>query len=310
MAVLAIGVRPGSELARAAGLPLNKRGGIITDARMRTEDPSIYAVGDAAEVKDLVFGEPAMIPLAGPANRQGRTAADNIAGRPAVYEGSLGSAVIKLFDLTAASSGMNEKALIARGMRRGTDYDSVLVAQNDHAGYYPGATRLFIKLLFSLPEGRLLGAQALGEKGVDKRMDVLATAMRLNATVRDLAGWSCYAPPTPLPRIREHGGLHGRESASGLDAFAPGIRPVGPGQPAAGRREGRRSAKPRPGRCTSPGELRRRMDFLDKERPVIVFAPSAYGRTACPVCCARRDSRGSPSIRAAWPSTRRSAGTS
>lgn len=275
MAILAIGVRPNSQLAKEAGLPLGKRGGILTDLHMRTEDPSIYAVGDAVEVRDLVFDDPAMIPLAGPANRQGRTAADNIAGKDSRYEGSLGSAIIKLFDLTAASTGMNEKALTARGLIRGKDFDSVLLAQNDHAGYYPGATHLFIKLLFALPDGKVLGAQAFGEKGVDKRMDVLATAMRLNATVHDLTKLElCYAPPYSSAKDPVNmAGFMAVNVLEGLDAFAPWDESWSADSQVLDIREDYElSYQPLPGAVHIPfGQLRERMDSLDKEKPIVIF---------------------------------------
>lgn len=194
--VLAIGVRPNSELAKAAGLNVNGRGGIVVDDHMLTSDPDIYAVGDTVQVQDRIFGDGTMIPLAGPANKQGRIAADNIAGLDATYAGSLGTFVVKVFDMTAASTGVNEKALIKRGLLLGRDYGSVIISQNHHAGYYPGATRMTIKLLFAQDGSRIFGAQIVGQEGVDKRIDTLAVAIRLNATVRDLSQLElAYAPP-------------------------------------------------------------------------------------------------------------------
>lgn len=196
LVILAIGVRPNSELARAAGLALGPRGGILTDEHMLTSDPDIYAVGDAVQVKDRVFGDGAMIPLAGPANKQGRIAADHIAGIESSYQGSLGSGVVQVFDLTAAFTGANEKALVKRGLQRGKDYERLIIVQPSHAGYYPGASYMIIKLLFAQDGSRLFGAQIVGQEGVDKRLDVLAAAIRLGASVRDLAELElAYAPP-------------------------------------------------------------------------------------------------------------------
>jgi len=194
--ILAIGVRPNSSLAQAAGLEVNARGGIIVDEHLRTSDPAIYAVGDVIQVTDLVSGEPAMVPLAGPANKQGRMAADNICGANRSYRGTQGTSIAKVFDLAAATTGANERALIARGMERERDYDFVIVRQNSHAGYYPGAKPLTLKVLYALPSGRLLGAQIVGFEGVDKRIDTLAVVLRAGGTVDDLTELEpAYAPP-------------------------------------------------------------------------------------------------------------------
>jgi NADPH-dependent 2,4-dienoyl-CoA reductase/sulfur reductase-like enzyme/rhodanese-related sulfurtransferase len=190
--ILAIGVRPETGLARAAGLAIGASGGIRVDARQQTSDPSIYAVGDAVEVAHALDGRPVLLPLAGPANRQGRIAADAIFGRTAQYRGSQGTAVCKVFSLTAACTGLAEKSLLAAGVR----FRKLYLHGNDHAGYYPGATPISLKLLFDPESGRLLGAQAVGEKGVDKRIDVLAVALQAGMTVDDLAEMElCYAPP-------------------------------------------------------------------------------------------------------------------
>ena len=196
LVILAIGVRPNGELARTAGLAMNERGGIVTDASLRTSDPDIYAVGDVIEVEDFVFKDRTMIPLAGPANKQGRIAADNIAGGNARYEGTQGTSVAKIFELTAASTGANEKALLKRGLVKGKDYESILITQNAHAGYYPGATPMTLKLLFSMDGKRIFGAQIVGREGVDKRIDTLATAMRLGGGALELKELEfAYAPP-------------------------------------------------------------------------------------------------------------------
>ena len=196
LVILSIGVRPNSALAKEAGLPLNQRGGIIVDEHLRTEDSHIYAVGDVVEVEDFVFGDRTMVPLAGPANKQGRIAADNLAGGDAVYRGTQGSSVAKVFDLTAASTGASEKTLIRRGLAKNTDYRSLIITQNSHAGYYPGATPMTMKLLFSMDGKKIYGAQIVGRDGVDKRIDVLGTAMRLGAGVQQLKELElAYAPP-------------------------------------------------------------------------------------------------------------------
>jgi len=192
MVILAIGVKPESQLAKAAGLDVNARGGIITDRRMRTSDPDIYAVGDAVEVADFVTGQAVMIPLAGPANKQARIAADNICGIGSEYNGTQGSAVIKVFDMTVAFTGVNEKT----AKRLGLNYDKVFLWLQSHAGYYPGSGPMSLKVLFENGDGKILGAQIAGFDGVDKRCDVLAAAIRAGMTAYDLTGLElCYAPP-------------------------------------------------------------------------------------------------------------------
>ena len=192
MVLLAIGVKPESKLAKEIGLDINERGGVIVNKHMLTSDPDIYAVGDVAEVCDFVAGQPAMIPLAGPANKQARIAADNICGIPSQYEGTQGSAVIKVFDMTVASTGVNEKT----ARRAGLDYDKVFLWSPSHAGYYPGAEFMSMKVIFEKGTGRILGAQIVGYGGVDKRCDVLATAIRAGMTAYDLTRLElCYAPP-------------------------------------------------------------------------------------------------------------------
>jgi len=190
--IMAVGVRPESGLAKAAGLSLNKRGAIITDEHMQTSDPDIYAAGDAVEVTDFVTGQKAVIPLAGPANKQGRIAADNICGIPSAYGGTQGSAIIKVFDMTAAATGVNEKT----AQRLGLDYDKSFTYSANHATYFPGALSMSVKILFEKNTGKILGAQIVGYEGVDKRCDVLATAIRAGMTAYDLAKLElCYAPP-------------------------------------------------------------------------------------------------------------------
>ncbi|MDO2946820.1 FAD-dependent oxidoreductase [Aeromonas simiae] len=189
--ILAIGVKPETLLAAQAGLELGPRGGIKVDAAMRTSDPDIFAVGDAVEEVDFVTGDAALIPLAGPANRQGRIAADNMLGRAESYKKTQGTAICKVFDLAVASTGLNEKRLKQLGMA----YEKVYVHPGSHAGYYPGAHPVSLKLLFA-PDGLILGAQAVGKDGIDKRIDVLAVAQRAGMTVFDLQDLELtYAPP-------------------------------------------------------------------------------------------------------------------
>ncbi len=189
--ILAIGVVPDTELLRSTSIALGPRGHIIVNEHMQTNHPDIYAVGDAVETIEYMTGLKTAIPLAGPANKQGRIAADHICGLPSTYRGTQGTAIIKVFDLTAACTGSNERAL----QRMNQAYHTVVVHPNSHAGYYPGATPLTLKLLFD-PQGKILGAQAMGIDGVDKRMDVIATAIRFGGTVYDLTELELsYAPP-------------------------------------------------------------------------------------------------------------------
>lgn len=188
---LCVGVKPNSSLAQAAGLETGPKGHVVTDAQMRTADPDIFAVGDVVAVVDPVFGAQTAVPLAGPANRQGRIAADNVLGRARRYEGTYGATVVKVGKLTAASSGHTEAKLKAMGK----PYRKVYLHAGSHAGYYPGATTLHVKLLFG-DDGKIYGGQVIGAEGADKRADVLATAMRAGMDVRQLAELElCYAPP-------------------------------------------------------------------------------------------------------------------
>ena len=191
--ILAIGVRPETALAKAAGLEIGKRGGIRVDEHMRTSDPDILAVGDAVEVKDYVTGQWTLIPLAGPANRQGRIAADVIAGRTSRYRGTQGTSICKIFEGEIGQTGPSEKVLRQVGE---TDFEKLYLYQNSHAGYYPGAKMMAIKVLFRKSDGRLLGAQLLSEDGVAKRVDAFAMAIQMKATIYDLEEAElCYAPP-------------------------------------------------------------------------------------------------------------------
>jgi NADPH-dependent 2,4-dienoyl-CoA reductase/sulfur reductase-like enzyme/rhodanese-related sulfurtransferase len=192
MVISAIGVTPENKLARDAGLAIGTQGGIVVDATMRTSDPHIYAVGDAVEVKDFVTGAPTMTALAGPANKQGRIAADNALGRKSMFRGTIRTAVVKVFDLTVASTGATEKALKGNEI----PYLASYTHSGSHASYYPGAKMMAIKLVFSPSSGRILGAQIVGGEGVDKRIDVFSTAIHGQMTVYDLEELElAYAPP-------------------------------------------------------------------------------------------------------------------
>ena len=192
MVILAAGVRPETELARDAGLAVNERGAILVNESMLTSDENIYAVGDAVAVQDFVTGEIGVIPLAGPANKQGRIAADNICGLKSTYKGTQGSAVLKIFDMTVAVTGITEE----RAKRLNLNYDKAFTFSASHAGYYPGGRDMSVKTVFDKKTGRILGAQLVGYDGVDKRCDVLAVAIRAGMTAFDLTELElCYAPP-------------------------------------------------------------------------------------------------------------------
>lgn len=195
MVILSVGVKPQNELAKKAGILCNTRGGIIVDQYLQTSIPDIYAVGDVIEVEHFVDHQKTMIPLAGPANKQGRILANNLTGEHQSYTGSLGSSIIKVFDMTAASTGYNEKQLQAQGMRRHKDYKVVIIQQKSHAGYYPNATLMTLKAIYDLKQN-ILGAQVVGWDGVDKRIDVISTAIHFHAKITDLKDLHiAYAPP-------------------------------------------------------------------------------------------------------------------
>lgn len=192
MVIMSVGVQPETALAKECGIRTNQCGSIIVDRQMKTNLANIYAIGDAVEVEDFITKLPAFIPLAGPANKQGRIAADNIVGVSSEYTGTQGSAVLKLFDMTVATTGLNEKGAKAAGI----DYDKTYIYSGSHASYYPGANNMSIKALWDKKTLKILGAQIVGFDGVDKRMDVLAAVIRFGAKITDLMELElCYAPP-------------------------------------------------------------------------------------------------------------------
>ncbi|MEQ1572139.1 MAG: FAD-dependent oxidoreductase [Myxococcota bacterium] len=198
LVVLGIGVRPESDLARAAGLPIGPTGGIVVDAHLRTDDPHVWAVGDVAEERCAVTGRPVVVPLAGPASRQGRVAADTICGRDTTYPGVLGTGVTAVFGWTLASTGVAYKRLPAELRERA---EVVWLHPKDHVSWFPGAETLHLKVVFDRHTGRLFGAQAVGRAGVERRIDVIAAVMATHGTVADLEGLElCYAPQVGAPK--------------------------------------------------------------------------------------------------------------
>ncbi len=233
LAIVGVGVRPENKLALDAGLAVGQRGGLRVNEYLATSDPDIYAVGDAIEVVDYVSGDPVQVPLAGPANRQGRIAADNVFGRNVRYRGTQGTAIVGLFGLAAAITGASEKVL----HRANRPYRKVYVHPNNHAGYYPGAEAMALKVLFDPASGRVLGAQAVGGAGVDKRIDVLAVAIQAGMTVFDLEEMElAYAPqfgsakdPVNMAGFVAAGLLRGDHPQADLDAvlaLSPENRPL------------------------------------------------------------------------------------
>ncbi len=284
LAILAVGVRPEVRLAREAGLAIGPTGGIAVDDHMRTSDADIFAVGDAVEVKDLVSGGPVLVPLAGPANRQGRIAADNALGRDSVYRSTQGTAICKVFDLAVGMTGLSEKALRRAGRR----YEKVYVHPASHAGYYPGGAPMSLKLLFDPKTGGILGAQVVGAEGVDKRLDVLATAIRAGLTVQDLKDLElAYAPPYGSARDPiNYAGFVASNSLEGRvklchweDVAAPSD-----GQMLLDvRTPAEVEAGTIPGAVSIPlDDLRRRMGELPKDKELLVFCHAGLrGYIAC-----------------------------
>jgi len=291
--ILSVGVRPNSQLARECGLEVNEKGGIVVNEYLKTSDPGIYAVGDVIEVEEFGSGYRTMIPLAGPANKQGRICANNIAkeakasaGGTAVsggldkYKGTQGTSIAQVFDLSVAAVGVNEKVLKSRGMELNKDYLTALINQRSHAGYYPGATPLTLKLIFD-KSGKIFGAQIVGQEGVDKRIDVIATAMRLGGTVRDLAELElAYAPPyssakDPVNMLGFVAGniLDGTVSFIDWKDFGELEKPKGEEHVVLDVTEDmERAAFQIPGSHHIPlGELRQRMEELDKSKRIIPY---------------------------------------
>ena len=278
MVVLAIGVTPDTVLAKEAGLELGLKGSIVVNDRMETSDPDIYAVGDAVQVKHFVTGQDAVISLAGPANKQGRIAADNICGRDSRYLGSQGSSVIKVFDLTAASTGVNE----TNAKKAGLNVDTVILSPMSHAGYYPGGKLMTMKVVFETGTYRLLGAQIVGYEGVDKRIDVLAAAIHAGLTAVQLKDLDlAYAPPYSSAKDPVNmAGFMAENLASGVvkqfhiedvnalphDGSVTLLDARTPQEYAGGYIEGFRNIP--------VDELRERLDEIEKGKPVYVICQS------------------------------------
>jgi NADPH-dependent 2,4-dienoyl-CoA reductase/sulfur reductase-like enzyme/rhodanese-related sulfurtransferase len=271
LVILGVGVRPENRLAVAAGLEVGPRGGIRVNEHMQTSDPDVYAVGDAVETRDFVTGEPAQVPLAGPANRQGRIAADHALGRDSRFRGTQGTAIVGVFDLTAALTGASEKTL----RRSGRPYRKVYVHPAQHAGYYPGAQTMTLKLLFDPGDGKVLGAQAVGGEGVDKRIDVLAVAIQAGMTVYDLEEMElAYAPrfgsakdPLNMAGFVAAGLLRGDHPQVTVEELREGTRFIldvrTPQEFTAGHV---------PGANNVPvDELRSRLAELPRDRPIAVY---------------------------------------
>ena len=275
LVLIGIGVRPENKLAVDAGLEVGPRGGIRVNERLQTSDPDIYAAGDAIEVRDVISGDPTQVPLAGPANRQGRIAADNVFGRSATYRGTQGTAIVGVFDRTAATTGASEKVL----RRDNRPFRKVYVHPAHHAGYYPGAEAMTLKVLFDPDSGRVLGAQAVGGKGVDKRIDVLAVAIQAGMTVFDLEEMElAYSPqygsakdPINMAGFVAGGllrGDHPQVDVEAVLAAPPSDRPYlldvrTPQEYASGHI---------PGAVSIPvDELRNRLGELPRDRGIVVY---------------------------------------
>lgn len=272
--ILAIGVKPETALANRAGLELGQRGGIRVDEQMRTSDPDIFAVGDAVEVKDFVTGEWTLIPLAGPANRQGRIAADVLVGRDARYRGTQGTSICQIFEAAIAQTGVSEKTLIRLG---DTDYEKIYLYPNSHAGYYPGAKMLAIKILFRKSNGNVLGAQILGEDGVPKRIDSFAMAIQMGCTIYDLEESElCYAPP--FGSAKDPVNFGGMVAANILREDMPVAHweQVGDGFVLDVRNPPELEVESVPGAVNIPlPELRSRLEELPRDREILVTCRSA-----------------------------------
>jgi NADPH-dependent 2,4-dienoyl-CoA reductase/sulfur reductase-like enzyme/rhodanese-related sulfurtransferase len=272
--ILAIGVRPETTLAKMAGIEIGQRGGIRVDEHMRTSDPDIFAVGDAVEVRDFVTGQWTLIPLAGPANRQGRIAADVIAGRDSRFRGSQGTSICQIFEGVIAQTGASEKVLVQLGDK---DFEKIYLFPNSHAGYYPGAKMLAIKVLFRKSDGRLLGAQVLGEEGVAKRIDSFAMAIQMGCTVYDLEEAELsYAPP--FGSAKDPVNFAGMVAANVLRGDMPVCHwdSVGKGFLLDVRNPPELAVEFVPGVLDIPlPQLRARLGELPRDREILVFCRSA-----------------------------------
>ncbi len=272
--IMAIGVKPELELAKMAGIQVGDLGGIRVNEHMVTSDPDILAVGDAVEVKDFVTGQWALIPLAGPANRQGRIAADVIAGRKSKFRGTQGTSICKLFGAAIAQTGVSEKTLKKLG---DTDYEKVYLFPNSHAGYYPGAKMLIVKIIFRKSDGKLLGAQVLGEDGVPKRIDSFAMAIQMGCTVYDLEESElCYAPP--FGSAKDPVNFAGMIAANILRGDMPVAHwdSLGDSFLLDVRNPPEVAADPVPGAVNIPlPQLRSRLAELPKDRQIAAFCRSA-----------------------------------
>ena len=269
LVLLCVGVRPNSELAGAAGLALGPRGHLVVDEHLRTSDPAIYAAGDVIEVADPVAGGKTAIPLAGPANRQARIVAENIAGRASVYRGSYGTAVLKLGGLAAASVGLTERRLKAMGR----PYEKIFIHPASNAAYYPGGAQLHLKLLFA-PDGHILGAQVVGNKGVDKRIDTLAVALRAGLTVQDLADLElAYAPPFNSAKDPVNfAGMVASNVLCGDSRIVHADAIPGDAVLLDVREEAEMALGVLPGAVRMPmSSFRQRMGELDRSRPIVVY---------------------------------------
>jgi len=271
--IFAAGVKPDTRLAAESGLVLSEQGAIVVDERMRSSDPLIYAVGDAVQLADLVSGGAAHVPLAGPANRQARIAADNICGRDSRYSGAQGTSILRVFDITAGMTGASEKRLKQRAL----PYRKVYVHRGHHVGYFPGAQQLTLKLLFEPGGGRVLGAQVVGAEGVDKRLDVLATAIRARMTVRDLQLLElAYAPQ--FGAAKDPINIAGDAAAHLLDGDDEFVEPEELLRNPQGwtvidvREPAEHQAGHIPGSVLLPlGEIRTRWHEIPREKPVAVY---------------------------------------
>ncbi|MFZ0161504.1 MAG: FAD-dependent oxidoreductase [Kineosporiaceae bacterium] len=277
LVLLAVGVRPESSLAVEAGIEVNPRGAVRVDEYLQTSAPDVYAVGDAIEVIDAVTGQPAMVPLAGPANRQGRAVANHLFGREGGRVPVLGTAIVRVFDAVAATTGRSQKSLQAAGIA----HHAVHLHPGHHAGYYPGARTMHLKLIFA-PDGRILGAQATGTEGVDKRIDVIATAIRAGMTVRDLAELElAYAPP--FGSAKDPVNMAGFEASNVLDGLLTLWRGTDPGVLDGEavlldvRSAGEFARGHLPGALNIPHtELRERLGEVPAGRPVLAYCASGF----------------------------------